>query len=83
MPAEIGHFALILALFIAAAQSFVPLVGAARRDVHFMAFANQAALAQFGFVALAFAALTFAFYTSDFSLAVVAENSNSWRTGQA
>ena len=31
MIAELGHFALILALFVAIVQATVPLVGAARR----------------------------------------------------
>ena len=44
---EIGHFALVLALCIAALQSVVPLVGAARNDAALMGWARPAALAQF------------------------------------
>ena len=77
MTAEIGHYSLILALLISIAQSCVPMIGAYRRDAHFMSFAGTAALSQLGFVGLAFSCLAYAFFYSDFSLAVVAENSNS------
>jgi cytochrome c-type biogenesis protein CcmF len=77
MITELGHFALILALCIAALQSVVPLVGAARNDPALTAWARPAALAQFLFVATAFAALTHAYVVSDFSLVNVAANSNS------
>jgi cytochrome c-type biogenesis protein CcmF len=74
---EAGHFALILALCVAALQAVVPLYGAARRDAVLTAWARPAALLQFGFVAFAFFALMHAYAVSDFSLANVAENSNS------
>jgi cytochrome c-type biogenesis protein CcmF len=74
---EIGHFALVLALCIAALQSVVPLVGAAKNDAALMAWAGPAALAQFVFVATAFFVLMHAYAVSDFSLANVAANSNS------
>src|SRR5215469_8590531 len=77
MIAELGHFALILALFVAALQSSLPLVGAARGQYAWMALANHTALAQLGLVTLAFAALMHAYVTSDFSLANVVENSHS------
>jgi cytochrome c-type biogenesis protein CcmF len=77
MIPEIGHFALILALFIAFMQAVFPIVGAARGDVRWMAMARPAALTQFLFVALAYGCLTYAFITNDFSVAYVAENSNS------
>jgi cytochrome c-type biogenesis protein CcmF len=76
---EIGHFALVLALCVAALQSVVPLVGAARSDPALMAWARPAALAQFLFVGLAFFALMHAYAVSDFSLANVAANSNSMK----
>src|SRR5437763_6419196 len=41
---EIGHFALVLALCVAALQSVVPLVGAARHDPALTAWARPAAL---------------------------------------
>ena len=54
MIAEIGHYALVLALALALIQSVVPLIGARTRDAALMAVAEPAALAQFGFVALSF-----------------------------
>jgi cytochrome c-type biogenesis protein CcmF len=77
MIPELGHFALVLAFLLAIAQSTLPLVGAARRDARLMATARPAAEGQMLFVALAFAALTWSFVTSDFSVAVVARNSHS------
>ncbi|MEQ1616428.1 MAG: heme lyase CcmF/NrfE family subunit [Hyphomicrobiaceae bacterium] len=77
MTAEIGHFALLLALAIALVQSIVPIWGAHRRDAAAMAFAGAAAMGQFVFVAIAFACLTYAFIVSDFSVAVVVANSHT------
>jgi cytochrome c-type biogenesis protein CcmF len=77
MITEIGHFALVLALCISVLQATVPLVGAARGDGSLVAWARPAALAQFLFVAIAFAALVHAYAVSDFSLINVANNSNS------
>ncbi len=75
--AELGHFALILAMFVAAAQVVLPLAGAARNHAPWMAFAKPAALAQFFLMAVSFGCLTWAFMVSDFSLAVVYQNSHS------
>jgi len=58
MIAELGHYALVLALALALIQSWSPVVGARKRDVALMKLADSTALAQFAFVALAFAALT-------------------------
>jgi cytochrome c-type biogenesis protein CcmF len=77
MIAEIGHFALILALFVAIVQAVVPLVGAARGDRAWMELARPAAFAQFALVAIAFGALMYAYITSDFSLLNVAQNSHT------
>src|ERR1700726_200897 len=77
MITEIGHFALVLALCVAALQAVVPLVGAARNDMALMGWARPAAITQFLFVAIAFFALMHAYAVSDFSLANVAANSNS------
>ncbi len=74
---EIGHFALILALLLAVAQASVPLIGASRGDPGMMNVAPAAAVGQFIFVAVAFACLTHAFVTSDFSVVTVAANSHS------
>jgi len=77
MIAEAGHFALTLALAVALIQAIVPLVGAARNDALWMALAAPAAVAQVLLVMFAFLCLTYAFVTSDFSLAVVVQNSHT------
>ncbi len=77
MIVELGHFALILALAVALVQGTLPLIGAARGDRRLMALAAPAANAQFLLIALAFAALTYAFVVSDFSVLLVVENSHT------
>lgn len=77
MIAELGHFALILALLVAVVQTVVPMIGAHYRWRGWMAVAEPAATAQFLLVGFAFAALTYAFVVSDFSLRVVFLNSHS------
>ena len=76
MLAETGHFALIMAFVIAILQGVVPLGGTLRCDRRAMAFASNASLLGFACIAYAYAVLTFAFMSSDFSLAVVAANSH-------
>jgi len=77
MIVEIGHFALVLALAVALVQAVLPAWGAQTRDVRLMQVAEPAAFAQLGLIALAFAALTYAFVTSDFSVQNVWANSHS------
>lgn len=77
MIPELGHFALILALGIAVLQGIVPVVGWRLRDSRLMAFAGSAAQGQFLCVLLAYACLTSAFVTKDFSVAYVAENAHT------
>src|SRR5271165_2266239 len=77
MIVEIGHYALVLALALALIQSTVPLIGARTRDPALMAVAEPVAVAQFGFVALSFAALVSCYVGSDFSVRNVFENSHS------
>ncbi|SCZ57980.1 heme lyase CcmF/NrfE family subunit [Thiohalomonas denitrificans] len=77
MVPELGHFALILALVLAMVQGVVPLAGAATGRTHWMAVARPAAWGQFLFLALAYAGLTYAFVTNDFSVTYAAQNSNS------
>ncbi len=77
MNAEVGHYALVLALVLALVQSVVPLIGARTRDGALMAVAEPTALAQFGFVALSFVMLVSCYVTSDFSVRNVFENSHS------
>ena len=77
MIPELGHFALILALLVAVAQGTLPLYGAQRRDAALMAIAKPAALAQFALVGFAFGCLGWSFATSDFSVELVAQHSNT------
>ena len=77
MIPEIGHYALMLALGLALIQGTMPLVGARTNDSVLMSMAAPTALAQFAFVAIAFAALAACYVTSDFSVLNVYENSNS------
>ena len=74
---EFGQIALILALLISLLLSTLPLIGAQRGLAPWMAIARPAAWAQLALVGVAFAILTWAFVTQDFSVRYVATNSNS------
>src|SRR5262249_23946669 len=50
MIAEVGHYALVLALALALIQSIVPLIGARTNDRVLMGVAEPTAFAQFGFI---------------------------------
>ena len=67
----------MLALGLALIQGVMPIVGARSGDPALMSIAGPAALAQFAFVALSFAALAACYVSSDFSVLNVYENSNS------
>ena len=77
MYPELGQLALILALLLAVLLSVVPLAGSLTGRDNLQAFARPLASGMFVFVGLAFAVLTHAFVTDDFSVAYVANNSNS------
>jgi cytochrome c-type biogenesis protein CcmF len=77
MTAQIGYFALLLALLISLLQAIAPFAPLQRRDPAIATFVDQAALGQLLFIVIAFASLTYAFVTSDFSLSVVAANSHT------
>ncbi|MFL9812372.1 heme lyase CcmF/NrfE family subunit [Stutzerimonas sp. VN223-3] len=77
MIPELGHLAMILALCLAIVQGTLPLIGAWRGDRQWMGLAQPAAWGQFSFLAFSFACLTYAFMVDDFSVAYVAQNSNS------
>jgi len=77
MIPELGHLAMILALCLALVQGTLPLIGAWRGDSQWMGLAQPAARGQFSFLAFSFACLTYAFMVDDFSVAYVAQNSNS------
>ncbi len=77
MIPELGHYALVLALFVALVQSTLPLAGAAAGNAAWMGVARPAALAQLALIAVAYAALTWAHVVSDFSVSNVVQNSHS------
>lgn len=77
MIIELGHFALILAFAVAIVQATIPLIGAAQNRAAWMAVAEPAATTQFLLIGFSFAALTYAFVTSDFSLKLVVANSHT------
>src|SRR5712691_11391200 len=77
MIAELGHYALILALGVAIVQTVLPFWGARRHDAQLMAIAVPAAQMQLLLIALAFTALVTAHVTSDFSVMNVWANSHS------
>ena len=77
MIPELGHLAMILALCLAVVQATLPLIGAWRGDRQWMGLAQPAAWGQFAFLAFSFVCLTYAFMVDDFSVAYVAQNSNS------
>ena len=77
MIVEIGHYALVLALATALILAILPVIGARRGDAAMMALATTGTLATFWLVALSFAALTWAYVVSDFSVRNVWENSHS------
>src|SRR3546814_7371364 len=77
MLPELGHFALILTLFVALTQGGIALAGAARNNSAWIAFARPAARVQFLLILISFVALVWSFAVSDFSVAYVAHNSNS------
>jgi len=77
MIAEIGHFCLIIACFIAVIQGILPIMGAHYRVAGWVAVARPSAYAQLLFMLLSYACLTYAFLVHDFSVAYVAHNSNT------
>jgi cytochrome c-type biogenesis protein CcmF len=77
MLPELGQLLLALALLLALLQGVLPLVGAQRGNTAWMAVARPAAYAQLLAVGGAYAILTWAFVSQDFSVRYVAINSNS------
>jgi cytochrome c-type biogenesis protein CcmF len=67
MITELGHFCLFFAMLVAFLQCVVTLVGTRTNGYGLMNFGAAAANLQFALLLFAFAALTHAFVTSDFS----------------
>lgn len=77
MIVELGHFTLILALALSLYQAFVPLIGYFCGDHLSQQAARLTAVLIFALVALSYAALTYAYVISDFSVLNVVQNSHS------
>ena len=77
MIPELGNFALILAALVALVLGTVPLLGAHRRRLAWVAVARPATSALALLVTFSFACLTNAFVNNDFSVVYVAQHSNS------
>ena len=77
MIPEIGHFSLILSLFVALALGVLSVVGGHTGRSDWMAFARPATQALWLLTAFSFGCLTYAFFTNDFSVSYVANHSNS------
>ena len=77
MLVETGHFALALALALSLVQTVMPIWAARSGDPAMRQVATQGALGAFLCVLLAFAALTYAHATSDFSVQNVVEHSHT------
>ena len=74
---ELGEYALILALCLSILLTTVPLIGASRGNVLWMGFARPLSKGMFLFTLISFLCLGWAFLNNDFSVAYVANNSNS------
>jgi cytochrome c-type biogenesis protein CcmF len=75
--AELGHFALIIALGLALMQSLVPMVGSFKGYSRWMRLGHSLSYGQFIFIAISFICLAAAFWLDDFSLKYVSQNSNT------
>ncbi len=77
MLPELGQIAMLLALVASLIQAVLPLAGAQRGLPSWMAVARPAAWVQLVTIGIAYALLTWAFISQDFSVRYVAENSNT------
>src|SRR5258706_5620557 len=77
MIPEHGQIVLALALAVAIIQAVLPHAGAASGNRAWIGVARSAAQTQALLVAFAFGCLTYAFVNNDFSVAYVADHSNS------
>jgi cytochrome c-type biogenesis protein CcmF len=77
MIPEIGHFSLILAMLVALVLGVLSIAGGQRGRADWMALARPGAQALFLLAGFSFLCLSYAFYTNDFSVAYVAQHSNT------
>ncbi len=77
MIPELGHFSLILALCLSLVLGIFPIIGAFRGISGWIAVARPAAYGQWLFIAMAYGCLTYSSLAHDFSVAYIAQNSNT------
>jgi cytochrome c-type biogenesis protein CcmF len=77
MIPELGHFSLILSLFVALVLGLLSLIGAHQGRRDWVVLARPATQALWLLTALAYGCLTYAFYSNDFSVVYVVQHSNS------
>ncbi len=77
MIVELGHLSLILALMVSVATVLLSFEGARRGHVASLAWSPRLSIIQFVLVSASFAALTYAYVTSDFSVLNVALHSHT------
>ncbi len=79
MIPEIGHFALILSLFVALVLGVIGVgkVGARHEQGFWLVMIRPCTQALWALTSLSFVCLAYAFFTNDFSVAYVANHSNS------
>lgn len=77
MIPELGHFALILALGLCVILSTLPLIGASKGNLLWMNLARPLSAGIFVFLGLGLVVLGYSFVTDDFSVAYVAQTSNT------
>ena len=77
MLAEIGHFALILALVFALLQVALPTLGLVKANFALSQLCKPLVWVQLFWMMIAFAILMNAFIVDDFSIKYVANNSNT------
>jgi cytochrome c-type biogenesis protein CcmF len=77
MLAELGNLALVMALLMSLLLAIYPMWGAHKDNPQLMAMAKPLAIGMFIFTLFAYACLTQAFLNDDFTVAYVANTSNS------
>ncbi|MBO1254160.1 heme lyase CcmF/NrfE family subunit [Alteromonas sp. 5E99-2] len=77
MIAEIGNISLTFALLVSILLAIYPMWGAKTNNAQLMMMAKPLAVGLFTFTLISYCCLTYSFITDDFSLAYVAQNSNS------
>jgi cytochrome c-type biogenesis protein CcmF len=77
MIPELGHFSLILAFCLSIILGTIPVIGAAKNNVLWMSLARPLSAGVFVFLGISLGILAYAFVTDDFSVQIVAAQSNS------